>query len=303
MNQTLDLFLERLAARNRLYWPSVQDNLRRNEPLFRDVGGRLVGWAAAHLGERYADVLVEGYGLFVTDVNRSQMAYERRGAYEAKSYAEVYASVYGAAEAMSTYHWGVYVTTFAWEHHLRLCRFFADEFLARLGERGAMVDLGAGSGVWHLMALDRLPSWTAHAIDISQTSVDIAGRMAAAAGFAARTSHEVGDATAVRRDQGFAAGISCFLLEHLEQPGALLANLAANLEPHAYAFVTAALTAAERDHITEFRRESEVCALAEAAGFRVVSTYSAAPTTYPTSCKFLPRSMALVLQKRAGEIW
>jgi hypothetical protein len=67
--------------------------------------------------------------------------------------------------------------------------------------------------------------------------------------------------------------------------------------------VTAALTAAEIDHIHEFRRESQIVAMAEDAGFRVVSTLSASPRSIRHDATFLPRSMALVLQKRGGEWW
>ncbi len=304
MTQSLDLFLERLQSRNRLYWPSVQKNLERNEHLFRELGATLTEWASAHLGPGFADTLVDGYVRFVTDVNRSQVEYERRGAYAAKTYAEVYEAVYGSNEAMSSYHWGVFVTTFAWEHHLGLWRFFRDEFLTRLGETdGHVLDLGAGSGVWHLLTLERLQGWRAHAVDISPTSVEIAKQMCAAARLQARASYQVADATNVALDREFDAGISCFLLEHLEDPQRLLEKLAQGIRSRQFAFVTAALTAAEKDHIREFRRESEICALAEDAGFRVVAMHSAAPPAYPPTRRFLPRSLALMLQKRGAELW
>jgi hypothetical protein len=92
-------------------------------------------------------------------------------------------------------------------------------------------------------------------------------------------------------------------MEHLEEPQLLLQNMASNLETRGYAFITAALTAAEVDHISEFRHESEIVSMAEEAGFRVFSMYSAAPLSHPDSHRFLPRSLALVLQKRKNDIW
>ncbi len=59
----------------------------------------------------------------------------------------------------------------------------------------------------------------------------------------------------------------------------------------------------EVDHIYEFRRESEVTAMAEDAGFRVVAMLSSAPGTIPQTSYFLPRSLGLVLQRRAHDIW
>ena len=98
-------------------------------------------------------------------------------------------------------------------------------------------------------------------------------------------------------------------MEHLEKPQLLLQNMASNLFPREYAFIIAALTAAEIDHIYEFRRESEVISMAEEAGFRVISMYSSAPSPRvlqafnANSHRFLPRSLALVLQKRKNDIW
>jgi hypothetical protein len=67
--------------------------------------------------------------------------------------------------------------------------------------------------------------------------------------------------------------------------------------------MSTALTAAEVDHIFEFSRESELVAMAEKCGFRVVSMLSESPKAHPRTSYFLPRSMALVLRKRGNPIW
>ena len=61
------------------------------------------------------------------------------------------------------------------------------------------------------------------------------------------------DATTYRTKELNDFGISCFLIEHLEDPLSLLRNLNANLKRKGVAFVTAALTAAETDHIFEIK--------------------------------------------------
>ncbi|MDD5198755.1 MAG: class I SAM-dependent methyltransferase [Terrimicrobiaceae bacterium] len=265
----------------------------------------MVGWAADYLGsEEFASVLINGYNSFVLDVGKSQMEYEKRGAYKNKTYAEVYQSVYNNADHMQNYHWGVFTTTFAWEHHLKIAGFFKDYFLPVLpDEGGTLLELGSGSGVWGLLLLHGMQQWTLDGVDISQKSVELAIDMTRRIGFSDRTNYIVGDALAFTGAGQYDAAISCFLLEHVERPDLLFSSLAGNLNPGGYAFVTGALTAAEIDHITEFKRESEIIKLAEDAGFRVVSTYSASPGSYPSDFRFLPRSMALVLQKRRNDIW
>jgi hypothetical protein len=89
----------------------------------------------------------------------------------------------------------------------------------------------------------------------------------------------------------------------LEEPQRLLAGLANALQEGAYAFVTCALTAAEIDHICEMKHEHEIARMVYDAGFRLIKLFSASPTPFPQDRYYLPRSVALILQKRHNEIW
>jgi len=299
-------FLERFEIFRPMYFRQVRTTYDNSPGLFSELAEPMLDWAQSSLGTDYIDVLIEGYCEFVTDVNRCQLRYEANGEYEAKSYAEVFQETYDSSDFMSLYHWGVYTTTFSWAHHLELYAFFRDHFLSRLrhqGSAGHLVDLGCGSGIWHLLTLKSLDSWRTTAIDISKTSVALSRKMCQTMRPPANVEHIVDDALSYQPCDEAQAALSCFLLEHLEDPLALLQNLARCVGPRRFAFVTCALTAAETDHIYEFRRESEVLRLAEQAGFRILAMLSTAPAGIDDSNRFLPRSLGMVLQKRGGEIW
>jgi hypothetical protein len=103
-------------------------------------------------------------------------------------------------------------------------------------------------------------------------------------------------------DHAVADGVICsFLVEHLEQPSQLFAVVEHLLKPHGFAFVTGALTAAQVDHIFEFRRESELIRMCEDNGLRVLASLSAGPKRTFRKAQFLPRSMAMLLQKRIND--
>ena len=266
----------------------------------------MLSWAQQALGEGFEDQLIEGYCTFVMDVNRAQLAYEKNGRYEHDNFADVFEKAYSNHDFMDLYHWGVYCSTFIWLHHLKIFKFFNNHFLpliAKQTAKGQLLDLGAGSGIWHLLALTHLPAWKVTAVDISQPSIEISARMASALPVANNIEHICTDATTWTSDRLMDAGISSFLLEHLEHPEKLLSALAGALKPGAHAFVTCALTAAEIDHIYEFKRESEIVALFESVGFRVKHLFSAEPEATPADRKYLPRSLAAVLQKRHNNIW
>ncbi|MBT6601960.1 MAG: methyltransferase domain-containing protein [Nitrospina sp.] len=264
----------------------------------------MLNWAENHIGENWQKVLADGYLHFLIDVNRSQVEYERRGNYLNKSYSDVFNRVYNNSEFMEFYHWGVFVSTFAWEHHIKIYDLYRNSFLPCLNpEGGCLLDLGSGSGIWSFLTTYFSPKWISQGIDISEKSVELSTKMALSSGLNTKVAFKTYDALKYKGNKKYNAAISCFLMEHLEKPQLLLQNMASNLETKGYAFITAALTAAEIDHISEFHRESEIVLMAEEAGFRVISMYSAAPPSHPDSYRFLPRSLALILQKRKNDIW
>ena len=301
-----DTFLSYFDRESPAFSKHVHETAARQPVLFRELAEPMLGWARQVIGEGWCETLTNGYLAFLVDVNRSQSEYERDRHYRFSSYDEVFAQTYNDAEFMSDYHWGVYVTTFAWEHHLLIYDFFLRHFIAPMrenGSRGRLIDLGCGSGIWSTLVLRQLENWHSTMVDISATTIDLTRRTLTCAGLLSRTDLREADALKFRDGTAFDAGVSCFLLEHLETPRKLLDNLSAALADRRLAFVTTALTAAEIDHIFEFRHESEVVDLVEQAGFRVVASLSSAPRSTKPCATFIPRSMALVLQKRAGEYW
>lgn len=306
MTDALTVFENRFRDMAAAFFREYERTQAAEPETLTKVAGLMLIWAKAALGEDYANHLIEGYCSFVMEVNRAQKSYEKNGRYEYETFAEVYEKAYSNKEFMDMYHWGVYCSTFIWHHHLKIYKFFESHFLPLIdkrGDTGHLIDLGAGSGIWHLLALGHLPGWHATAVDISQPSIEMSVRMASTLPFVASIKHICADATRWKPSELMDAGITCFLLEHLERPQDLLESLAGALKPGSHAFITCAITAAEIDHIYEFKHESEVLSLVESVGFRVKHMFSAEPETTPSDRKYLPRSLAMVVQKRHNEIW
>ena len=301
----IDHFLETLKQINPVYSKQIRRTAQSNLSSFEQLANPMLAWAESVLGSSWASTLSHGYIAFVSEVNKSQLDYEESGHYKYSSFAEVEKITYGSADFMKLYHWGVYVTTFAWNHHLHLNDFFFNQFLPLLqrSRTGSIVDFGAGSGIWTALALSNLSGWEAKAVDISPTSVEWAKSLMKAARLNHRVDVQQGNALVFQPPEPVQAGISCFVLEHLEHPDILLSNICQSISPGSPAFVCSALTAAEVDHIYEFRRESELIQMAEDCGFRIRATLSVAPDSIPLNRRFIPRSMAMVLERRHGEWW
>lgn len=299
----VEYFLQYFLQSSPAFAKKVAELHGERPELFTGLAAKMLAWAESSLGEAYPERLVRGYEYFVTEVNRAQLEYEKSGHYRYSRFDEVEKRAYASQEFMEKYHWGVFISTFAWRHHLEIYEFFKRDFLSHpaFDKQGTLLDLGCGSGVWTFLTLSSIAGWDGVGVDISPTSVAWAEKTGAESNL--RCDFRLADATAFTASQPFQAGISCFLLEHLERPTELLSSLARNLEPGAPAFVTGAVTAAEVDHIYEFKRESELVAMAEECGFVVEKMLSASPSPFPRTRKFKPRSVALILTRKTGEHW
>jgi hypothetical protein len=285
--------------------PGVLEAIEVDPERFRRLAGLFGGWLVGAYGESAIERMNDALVRFSMDVNFAQAEYEQTGHYVAKTFRECEADLYANAESMDEYLWGVYATSFMWAHHMDLAEVFEKRFLRMLNPDAHIVEVAPGHGGWGLWALEHFPNATLEAYDVSASSIGMANQLARAAGFSDRARYERRDVMlldgAVTRPAD--ACICSFLIEHLEQPHRLLEIMEKLLKPRGIAFLAGALTAAQVDHIFEFRRESELVSLAERSGFRVIEMRSAGPRRTLPGARFLPRSAAFVLQKRIHELW
>lgn len=297
--------LEYIQARHPRSLAGVREAQAVDPSRFDAYANMFLDWAVRGFGEGAIESMADSFVRFSNDVNFAQARYEATGRYEHKSYRECQESVYSQKETMDDYLMGIYLTNFLWAHHMEISLFFEQRFLTGLASGSHIVEIAAGHGGWGLWALHFVPSARLDGFDISPSSVDIASKLATAAGLQNRVSYALQDA--LQMDTltigPVDACICSFLIEHLEQPHELLNVIGRLLRPGGTAFLTGALTAAQVDHIFEFRHESELVLLAEQHGLRVTDLRSVAPRRTLRGAKFLPRSIALVLQKRRYETW
>jgi SAM-dependent methyltransferase len=266
---------------------------------FAQVAEMYLGWLLSARGNDGIEQSVDAYVQFTTDVNLAQARYEADGHYEHQSFDEVNAIHYSQDSRMRGYLWGIYLTNFLWAHHFQICLFFHDRFLARLNQARSLIEIAPGHGGWGAWALHALPDARLAGFDISPTSIEIAASVLRAAKLDSHAHYEQRDALELSAldAESADAGISSFLIEHLEKPQRLFDVIHHLLKPGGIFFVTGALTAAQVDHIFEFRRESELLAMAEQSGLRVLESLSTNPQRVLPGARFVPRSMALLVIK------
>jgi 2-polyprenyl-3-methyl-5-hydroxy-6-metoxy-1,4-benzoquinol methylase len=282
------------------YYKGVCEARAIDERRFDAVVGRFLQWAVKARGVGWIETMADAYVLFTTDVNLEQVRYEASGRYSHDDYASCLAETYSQRAVMDEYLWGVYLNNFLWAHHFRLACFYEDRFLRALPDGPLrIVDIAYGHGAWGLWALAERPGATLEGYDISTSAPLIAGELARAAGLASRATYSTRNAMELDQLPPGSADvcICCFLVEHLEDPARLFKMIAHLLKPRGKAFVAGALTAAQVDHIHEFRHESELLRLGEAAALRSLETISLASERQLPHARFIPRSMAMIMEK------
>jgi SAM-dependent methyltransferase len=223
------------------------------------------------------DAAVEGYSRFALQTVRLQIRFEKEREYVPKSYADAMAEVYANDQYMlSCYLPGLLLSQYLWPHHYRQWRFFERTFVEAMAQAGAELfyDVGVGTGFYSRLALSGAAGARGIGFDVSPSSKYFAESHVRSFDAADRYAIELRDV--IERPAAPVDWLICVeVLEHLEQPLALLRSLRAMLRTGGKAFITAALNAPHADHIYLYRTSQEVKTQLLEAGFAIEQYFGA----------------------------
>jgi SAM-dependent methyltransferase len=278
--------IERLDAAFRTHAKVFREAVARPRALLGDHWAALLDDTISRLfpSEDALVASVEGYSRFALESLRLQARFEKERVYANTSYAEASKNVYANDDYMrSCYLPGLLLSHYLWPHHFRQSRHFEQSFVDRIRRRDVreFADVGIGTGFYSRSLLTAIPTIHGVGYDVSPSSKAFTESHVAAFGAADRYRVELGEVGAipVRLTDCL---VSVEVLEHLEDPPAFLRALRAMLAPGGTAYITAALNAANADHIYLYRTADEVKSHIEQAGF-VVEEYFSALAGKPSS--------------------
>lgn len=293
-------FLEALEKKARMFYPSVLKNYQRHRDLCDWLLMPLARWARAAYGEDVFEHAAKGYAQYCMHVAQAQRKYEEEGRYTPKSLPEIIEDVYEDSAYMTPYMWAAILIYPFWESMTEHIRLFRDEFVEKLPENPAILELACGHGVMGLAAIAQRQDARLIGYDISPPAIRIARKLAETSGYASRAHFEVKDVLTLddaRTGQSYQGVMAAMLAEHLADPRPLFSSISRNLAPGGLAFISTALESPQRDHVFEFHRESEPLLMAEAVGLRVVRLVCDGGNPVSGGA-FHPRALAMVLTTR-----
>jgi 2-polyprenyl-3-methyl-5-hydroxy-6-metoxy-1,4-benzoquinol methylase len=276
-----------LAGRSVRFTAELEKRLKETYPVFAGIVARSEAefgetWVediASNLGTlfgprddpRWKEAL-KGYALLSLDTLRSQHYLEQNGRYEATDYDFIRSRYWENRDFMlASYLPGIFVSHFLWPQHYRLLGFYRGEVVPRVSRWGLkrFAEVGTGPGLYSKETLVRIPGCTGIGYDISEHSLAFTSRVMHAFGVGDRYQVERREVSA-NPAEAVDLVICQEVLEHLEEPFPFLVALRKMVRPGGIAYITAAITAAQSDHIYLFRDPAEARQLVEQAGFSIM---------------------------------
>lgn len=262
--------LNYIADKNPLHLKKLRKNLRRMEadPEFESLSSEFYDRYDAFL-QRTGKTRAYAAGCYlrmIDDFLAETVRFQETGKYSSSSFAEVEARVYAEPAVMEYYMHGLLLTQFLWQHHYAVLKYFKKRLPAFAENTARYLEIGAGHGLYLNEALRSLGTAIDYCVvDISATSLDMARNFTDSE----RVRFVHADVFDFRDGDGFDFITMGEVLEHVEDPVALLARLHDLLNDGGRLFLTTPTNAPAIDHIHLFRNAEEVRAVIGQAGWSV----------------------------------
>jgi 2-polyprenyl-3-methyl-5-hydroxy-6-metoxy-1,4-benzoquinol methylase len=242
-----------------VFWQRAEDALGRYDALI------------AHRGLAYSD-LIDGYLEMCNDMLKEQIKFARTGRYSAASSADVKGDVYHSEEKMQAYMYGVALSQFLWPQHYHLYSFFfhiLEKLLAEGKVPESYLEVGPGHGLFLTSAMEIIPESSFSAVDISPVSIGLSTELTGLTRPDIECNFlitDVGDMPAANVDFLFMGEV----LEHVDDPLAILAKIRNVLRPGGSAVITTCANCPAIDHVYLYENADHIRAHIEMSGFDIV---------------------------------
>ena len=294
----LDALLRRVVER----WPDhasyVAKSFEGRDPAVMAVSdelSRIVLTLGEHI-EGGLDRLVDDYRFLCEQiVLPEELHFRRHGRYRLSNFVDAERECYANAPFMDRYMNGLLVSDVMWSNHAHAFAAYVNDYLPRLPQGGAHLEIGPGHGVFLYFAardprLARVVGW-----DISPTSIANTRAALTALGVERPVDLKLAnlfEAAADGANGEFDSIVMSEILEHLEDPVAAMRAASRHLKAGGYLWINVPANSPAPDHIFLVDSVDHAAALVAEAGFEIVDT-AAFPMSGVTLEKALKRKLSV----------
>jgi hypothetical protein len=258
----------------------------------------------------FTKLISKSFVKFTTEINYLQFLYNKTKSYPKIDFVEIKNKIYENDEYMFDYYMGVVALIFLWKSNYKLLEFFDKNFLTKYqSQYSNFIDLASGHFFYSAYAIQSefaVKNTKYFQLDIAPMAKNLIVKYCKKIELS-NSVFQLGDLNSFENLRDLIPEyepslIICnFVLEHLEDPQIFLKNLRKCIKSEDVVFISLAITAAQADHIFEFKNEFEVIQLFERCGF-LVESYRLFSMEYDNSALknnyVYPKEMSLIV--RAG---
>ncbi|MBI3511391.1 MAG: class I SAM-dependent methyltransferase [Bacteroidetes bacterium] len=266
----VDFTLNRIAQQNPLHFKKARKNVKK---IWENEEARV---KANAFYDKYDSFLkqigktrayaVDSYLKMIHDVMNESIHFEKTGEYTSKSFDEVNKRVYANPDIMDYYMHGLLMSQFIWLHHFELLKFYVDSLPRYKPYVKHYLEVGGGHGLYVNEAVRCFTnSLDNNVIDISKISLEMAKNFVESPS----VNFILSDIFKYFPENKFDFITMGEVLEHVEDPVALLKKLHELLADNGRVFVTTPTNAPAIDHIYLFRNAAEIRDVIDKAGFAI----------------------------------
>lgn len=199
------------------------------------------------------------------DMATEWLEFQRTGKYTSSSFAEVEQRVYGTPEVMQQHMHGLVFAQFLWPEQYRRYTFFADHLKEFAGGARKYLEVGGGHALYIVEAVRQLPQAHFDLLDISKSSIELAQGIAAGLPI----QYHLQNVMDFHPEQRYDFVTMGEVLEHLEDPAALLKRVRGLMADEGHAYITTPVNAPMIDHIYLFNDAEEIRMLFRSCGLEI----------------------------------
>lgn len=205
------------------------------------------------------------------DVVHETLIFRDTGEYSSKSFVDTNRRVYANPEVMDYYMHALILSEFLWAHHYKVFSYFVNSLPKYRPQVARYLEIGAGHGLFVSEAGKLLdPNVQFDVVDISPSSLAMTKRFVRNE----EVSYMLMDVFKYYPSKRYDFITMGEVLEHVEQPVALLEKVRDLLNPGGVAYITTPTNAPAIDHIYLFKNSDDIRNVIRMAGLRVVDEFT-----------------------------
>jgi 2-polyprenyl-3-methyl-5-hydroxy-6-metoxy-1,4-benzoquinol methylase len=272
-NSTMNYIVDQITVKNQLHSKKIIKNLAKfDEAYFNRANDFLKRYVTLLQNEgKTLDYSIDCYLQMIADVNYESVQFFQTGEYTSKSFDEVNQRVYNNPNVMEYYMHGLLLSQFLWTHHYDILLYFNKIINQNAAHINNYLEVGGGHGLYISEAIGITGAKANYdLVDISKSSLDIAKRMISND----KVNYILSDVFEYFPEHKYDFITMGEVLEHVEDPVALLKKLNSLLSDNGKLFITTPTNAPAIDHIFLFRNADDIRKVIHEAGFNIENEFS-----------------------------